>query len=250
MKRMAVVLLGLVLALAAGRAEAAPPLDLTPRIGNVAWSSSVEQVLADYREQMVARFRKRAAGNSDPVKVEELRRDVDASLKRAAESLEAFEGPRTGYETSFISGEFQPGTGVTMLTVRPTASLTGQFHYYVFTEGKLSKVLVSYPLTEIDFQSVEKFSETLATEFGPPDEVLHRLDDIGIRLVSAVSWNDGKTRVRLIERPAAVGGHLLVIEDATKPIVTGQVDASIRPRRSIADLLGGEAVEPEPRDEE
>ncbi len=250
MRRIAAVCLGLFLALTAAAAEASAPLDMTPKIGKVAWGATLEQVLADYREQMVERFRKKAAGNTDPVKVEELRREVDASLKRAADSLESFESERTGYETAVISGEFKGASGVTMLTIRPTASLTGEFQYMVFTNGQLTKVLIAYPLANIDYQYMDVFGKRLAEEYGEPDEVVRRLDDLGVKLVRQVTWDDGTTRLRLVERSPNLASHLLVVEDASKPIVTGQVDASVKPRRSVEDLLGGEGEGPVEQEEE
>lgn len=244
MKRVAALCVVLVCGLWSAGAEAAPPLDLASRVGKATWGESLEQVLSDYREQMVARFRKKSAGNTDPVKVEELRREVDASVKRATDSLERFDTDRTGYETSVISGEFKGASGVTMLTIRPSASLSGQFQYVVFTNGVLTKILIPYPMASIDYQNLDVFMGELAKEFGQPDRVERRVDDIGVKLVHEVTWDDGVTRVRLLERSVNLGAHLLVIEDSTKPIVSGQVDASVKPRRTIEDLLGGEGEGP------
>lgn len=250
MKRIAAVLSFLLCSFLALTVQAAQPLDVKSRIGALTWGATVEEALAAYREQMVDRFRQQSAGVSDPVKVEELRREVDASVKRAADSLERFEGPRTGYETSLISGEFTGGSGATLLTIRPTASLTGTFQYLVFVEGRLSKVLIALPYASIEYMMMESYEEKLVQEFGKPDDRQLVRDDIGVKLLRSSTWSDGKTRVRLVARSSNLQGHLLAVEDASRPIVSGMVDASVQPRRSVEDLLGGEGAAPKMQEED
>jgi hypothetical protein len=231
-------------------ARASAPLDVTARMGKVAWSATPAELLAEYREQMMTRFRKASAGNADPIRVEELRKEVDAAIKRASESLEALESARTGYEVSVIGGEVFGQQGMSMITVRPTASLTGNFHYMVFSEGRLSKVLIPYGIVAMDFMSMEQFMAVQSEKFGPPDTTEFRRDENGVKLLHEAVWSDGVTRLRLLERRADLQSHLIIIEDATKPTVSVPVDASIRPRRSVEDLLGGEGEGPVEQEEE
>lgn len=241
MKRFAAVLSVVLCSLVALTAEASQPLDVTQYVGQFRWGATVDEVMTVYREQMVDRFRKQSAGIGDPVKVEELRREVDASVKRAAESLEAFPDSRTGYETSVVSGEFLGGADASMVTIRPTASMLGRFQYLVFVSGRLTKVLVPYETASINYMPMILFQNEFIESFGKADDVVTRLDDLGVKNVHEVTWDDGVNRVRLLERPAAVASHLLIVEDATLPKVSGQVDASIKPRRSVEDMLGGDA---------
>ena len=250
MRRIAAVCLCLVCCLTAVVARASAPLDLTESIGNVAWSATPVEVLADYREQMMTRFRKASSGNVDPIRVEELRKEVDASIKRASESLESLEGERTGYEVSVIGGEVLGQRGLSMITIRPTASLTGNFQYMVFSEGRLSKVLIPYGLVAMDYMSMEQFMAVQSEKYGPPDSVDFRRDENGVKLVHQAVWSDGVTRLRLLERRADLQSHLIVLEDATKPMVSVPVDATVRPRRSVEDLLGGEGQGPVEQEEE
>jgi hypothetical protein len=231
-------------------ARASAPLDVTASMGKVAWSATPAELLAEYREQMMTRFRKASAGNADPIRVEELRKEVDAAIKRASESLEALESARTGYEVSVIGGEVFGQQGMSMITVRPTASLTGNFHYMVFSEGRLSKVLIPYGIVAMDFMSMEQFMAVQSEKFGPPDTTEFRRDENGVKLLHEAVWSDGVTRLRLLERRADLQSHLIIIEDATKPTVSVPVDASIRPRRSVEDLLGGEGEGPVEQEEE
>lgn len=244
MRRIAAVCLCLVCCLAAVVARASAPLEVSPLMGKAAWGATPAEVLADYREQMMARFRQASAGVADSLRVEELRKDVDASLKRAAESLAPLESERTGYEVSVIGGEVFGQKGMSMITVRPTASLTGNFHYVVFSEGRLSKVLIPYGLVSIDYMSMEQFMAVQSEKFGPPDTTDFRKDDNGVKLLHEAVWSDGVTRIRLLERRADLQSHLVVLEDATKPVISELIDPSIRPRRSVEDLLGGESEGP------
>lgn len=250
MRRIAAVCLCLVCCLMAVSARASAPLDVTASMGKVAWSATPAELLAEYREQMMTRFRKASAGNADPIRVEELRKEVDAAIKRASESLEALESARTGYEVSVIGGEVFGQQGMSMITVRPTASLTGNFHYMVFSEGRLSKVLIPYGIVAMDFMSMEQFMAVQSEKFGPPDTTEFRRDENGVKLLHEAVWSDGVTRLRLLERRADLQSHLIIIEDATKPTVSVPVDASIRPRRSVEDLLGGEGEGPVEQEEE
>jgi len=249
MRQIAAVCLCLVCCLTAAVARASAPLDIAASIGQVAWSATPAEVLADYREQMMTRFRKASAGNADPVRVEELRKEVDASIKRASESLEALDGERTGYEVSVIGGEVLGQRGLSMMTIRPTASLTGNFHYMVFSEGRLSKVLIPYGIVALDYMPLEPFMAAQSEKFGPPDTTEFRYDDNGVKLLHAAVWSDGVTRIRLLERRADLQSHLIVLEDATKPMVSVPVDATVRPRRSVEDLLGGEGQGPVEQEE-
>lgn len=244
MRRIAAVCLCLVCCLTAVVARASAPLDITASIGKVAWSATPAEMLADYREQMMTRFRKASAGNVDPIRVEELRKEVDASFKRASDSLESLTDERTGYEVSMIGGEVLGQSGLSMITIRPTASLTGNFQYMVFSEGRLSKVLIPYGLSQLDFMSVENFMTVQSETYGPPDSMDFRRDENGVKLLHQATWSDGVTRIRLLERRADLQSHLIVFEDATKPMVSVPVDATVRPRRSVEDLFGGEGASP------
>ena len=244
MRRIAAVCFWLVCCLTAVVARASAPLEVSPLIGKADWGATPAEVLADYREQMMARFRQASAGVADPLRVEELRKDVDASLKRAAESLAPLESERTGYEVSVIGGEVFGQKGMSLMTIRPTASLTGNFHYLVFSEGRLAKVLIAYPLMSIDFMPLEQFLSAQSEGYGAPDEVEFRRDENGVKLLRQASWSDGVTRIRLLERRADLQSHLVVLEDATKPVMSVPIDPSIKPRRSVEDLLGGEGEGP------
>lgn len=244
MRRIAAVCLWLVCCLTAVVARASAPLEVSPLMGKAAWGATPAEVLADYREQMMARFRQASAGVADPLRVEELRKDVDASLKRAAESLAPLESERTGYEVSVIGGEVFGQKGMSLMTIRPTASLTGNFHYLVFSEGRLAKVLIAYPLMSIDFMPLDQFMSSQSEAYGAPDEVEFRRNENGVKLLRQATWSDGVTRIRLLERRADLQSHLVVLEDATKPVISELIDPSIKPRRSVEDLLGGEGEGP------
>ena len=250
MRRIAAVCLCLVCCLLAVSARASAPLDVAAMMGKAAWSATPAEVLADYREQMMDRFRKASAGIADPLRVEELRKEVDASIKRASESLAQLDTERTGYEVSVIGGEVFGQKGMSMITVRPTASLTGNFHYVVFSEGRLSKVLIPFGILAMDYMAIEQFMAVQSEKFGPPDTTEFRKDNNGVKLLHEAVWSDGVTRMRLLERRADLQSHLIILEDATKPTLSVPVDASIRPRRSVEDLLGGEGEGPVERDEE
>lgn len=159
-----------------------------------------------------------------------LRAELSKQIKDFTSSEIKFEGQRTGFETSVISGEFAVGSGESLLVYRDNAGT----HFFFFSEGKLFKY--ARPLgKEVSFK---ERTATFARDLGVgPTKQTQALADVEAR------WDGMNVNVRIVDRRAVYHTDLLIVEHPTMASKVaalrqnqGNKFADVDP--DLADILG------------
>lgn len=212
--------LALIAVVAATTPALAQSNELSGVLGNLSWGASPSELLEDRRAQIMDDYRVAIRGLRDPIEIDRHRGLADDRYEEVADSLETFPDLRTGYEVSVIRGEIAGERGQSLVTVREDLTTL----YYVFTDERLTKLMVVYRLEDLDWVGFEGFVERLEQLFGSPDESEYAEDDIGRRMLEHVAWTDGETTLRVVDRSQMFSSYLLVYADATVEDIRVDVD--------------------------
>lgn len=186
--------------------------ELSAVLGGLSWGDSPHALLDARRAMLMDEYRQRIEGLDDPLQIDRVRRTLDERFDAIANSHEHLEAAQTGFEVSVLAGEVRGAAGYSLITVRNRDNV----EYFIFREGALVKLVQSFDLARLDFLGFDPFIDQLADVLGPPDEVEHRVDDIGRRLVLRAQWTDGVTRLRVENRAQLYNAYTLVFTDATR----------------------------------
>ncbi|MCA9606354.1 MAG: hypothetical protein KC619_12195, partial [Myxococcales bacterium] len=99
-----------------GGAAATPAQQAAPQsaaiaesLGELRWGMEPQQVHAYFRTQIENTYRPRLAKAPGTIEEDRIRREMSDEIRRLRESYVRFEGTRTGWDLSFLRGEFTHG---------------------------------------------------------------------------------------------------------------------------------------------
>jgi len=233
--RLALCVIGLSLVVAV---PSAAQTDLSAVLDELHWGASSEQVISVERERLLDAYRASIAGINDPLRIDRERRSAEDRINEFRDSLEIFDTARTGYEVSVLGGEIVGGQGQSLLMTRRDVTTM----YYIFTHDALTKVVVVYELSALNYIGFEGFVERLQQLFGRAEASDFEEDDIGRRMLRRASWSDPQTRLRVEDRSRMFASYVLVYSDAARSDITvdvGSVSRSTRPsgERNLGDVV-------------
>lgn len=224
---------------ASAASEPLSPLDeaLMSALGGLNWGDTEEAVLEAERERILDAYRLSIAGETDPLVIDRLRREADEEFESIRDARVVFDGPRTGFEVSVLRGEVVGGRNQTMIPVRDDVAL----RYYVFENGLLKRLVVTYDQAGLGYIHFEPFYERLLPLFGDPADADWVTDDIGRENLVRVQWSGDVSRLRLEDRTEMFASYVLVYDDASwsapeaPAAATGSRQSSAR--SAIGDLM-------------
>lgn len=217
---------------------AASATDLSAVLGDLRWGDSSEAVIQAERERILADYRTSIAGLNDPLEIDRIRRASDERVEAVRRSVEAMDAARTGYEVSVIGGEVRGASGQALMMLRDGVTT----RYLLFENDRLAKYMVVYDQASLDFIGFEGFIERLGQLFGPPSSSDYEANDIGVRMLVRVLWEDGVTRLRVVDRSRMFASYLLVYSDASRPDEVHDVGATTRATRPSGGRNLGDMV--------
>ena len=202
------------------------------------WRASTAEVLEHYQALYLEDYRAEISGMRDPLLIDSVRRAHDQRYERVEQSLESFDGARTGYEVSVLGGEVVAGHNESMLTVRTDNAML----YYLFTADQLYKVVVAYNSSYLGGLEFESFLDQVERRYGPP--IASEVDETatGIRYLARAKWEDGDTRLRVENRSNLFGTFVMVFTDlALEDTVTaargaGRTDSAVAVSERVRQL--------------
>lgn len=198
--------------------EGAEGEGLSRILQGLSWGATVQQALDHYRSQYLEEYLAEVAGLRDTMEIDAIRRRHDQRLERIEQSLETFDGTRTGYEVSVLSGEVAAMDNESMLTVRTDNAML----YYIFTSDQLYKLAVAYNSNYLGGLEFDSFLEQVERRYGPPTGTEMAETGTGSRYLARARWEDETTRLRVENRSNLFGTFIMVFTD---PILEGTVTA-------------------------
>lgn len=176
----------------------------------LSWGDTTSNVIDYYQREYLEDYRADIAGMRDTVRIDQIRRSHNDRLERVRESQQSFEGTRTGYEASVLSGEIVAGNDEGLLTVRTeNANL-----YYVFASDQLFKIVVAYNSSYLGGLSFEAFLDQVERRYGPSEHTEMGETTTGLRYLARAKWEEGDTRLRIENHSNLFGTFIMVFTNA------------------------------------
>ncbi|MCA9582847.1 MAG: hypothetical protein KC416_13705, partial [Myxococcales bacterium] len=104
-------------------------------LGDLKWGMTKKEVLDHFTKAIREKYRKPLAKAPDAIEADRLRHEMNEAIRKIHESVTSFDGETTGWDVSFLKGEFTHHNGEEMLVVRDENSQ----NFYFFIDGKLWK---------------------------------------------------------------------------------------------------------------
>ncbi len=161
-----------------------------------------------FRTQIEERYRQRIAKAPGAIEEDRYRREMSDEIRRLRESYVRFQGARTGWDLSFLRGEFTHGNRESMLVYRDGNSQ----NFYFFMRGRLWKWYKAFDASVFHGQTFEQFAGAVQGRFGEAADRSGRLVEDGPRQ-RWLEWQDSTTRLRAIDQTRFYGFYCLVFED-------------------------------------
>ena len=176
-------------------------------LGELRWGMEPRAVHTYFSNQIQERYRQRLSKAPGTIEEDRIRRAQSDEIRRLRESYVRFDGERTGWDLSFLRGEFTHGNRESMLVYRDENSQ----NFYFFINGRLWKWFKAFDASVFQGQSFDQFAAAVQGRFGEGRE--RTGEGEGGRQEHWLEWQDESTRLRAIDQTRFYGFYCLVFED-------------------------------------
>jgi len=219
--------------------------EISKSMTEITWGMSKDELQKKLIDKVKEKYRPLVAKTKDAVEEDRLRNAATDEIKRIKDSFVEFKGTSTGWDVSFLRGEFTHGNDESMLVQRDQNSQ----NFYFFIDDKLWKWYKAFDAEVFRAGDFAGFSGAVQRRFGPAKDVSAELAP-GSGTRHWLEWQDDKTRLRAVDQSDFYGFYCLVFEEKatvgnlaklrtnTKTVATKQhalVDAVTAPPARDAD---------------
>lgn len=195
-----------------GKKEAADKVPVSAEISksmtDLTWGMSKDELQKKLIDKVKEKYRPLVAKTKDPVEEDRLRTAATDEMKRIKDSFVEFKGTSTGWDVSFLRGEFTHGNDESMLVMRDQNSQ----NFYFFIDGKLWKWYKAFEASVFPAGNFNAFAASVQRRFGPAKEAEGELSP-GTGKRHWLEWQDDKTRLRAVDQTDFYGFYCLVFEE-------------------------------------
>lgn len=222
MRKLLGALVGLALVSASvGTAHAAPKKKKAPKqaqeapqsaeigkaMGDLKWGTSRDEVLERFTSGIKEKYRPQIAKATGAIEEDKLRAKMRDELSRLKTSLVEFNGKKTGWDVSFLKGEFTHHNNESLFVVNDETSQ----NYYFFINGKLWKWFKAFNTATFQGKTFDQFAEAIQGRYGKAQEREGEITE-GAGKKRWLEWQDADTRLRAIDNSQFYGFYCLVFE--------------------------------------
>jgi len=240
MKRLSVrwPLISVVLLLIAATAQAAPAkskkknkgadkvpvsAEISKSMGDLKWGMNEDELQKQLIGKIKEHYKPLLAKTKDAVEEDRLREKANNEIKRIKESFVEFKGTSTGWDVSFLRGEFTHGNGESMLVMRDQNSQ----NFYFFMGGKLWKWYKAFDAEVFPADSFATFASAVQRRFGPAKDAHGELAP-GSGDRHWLEWQDDQSRLRAVDQTDFYGFYCLVFEQKSTVANLAQLRSNTR----------------------
>lgn len=184
--------------------------EISKSMTDLSWGMSKDELQKKLLEKVKEKYRPLVAKTKDPVEEDRLRNEATNEMKRIKDSFVEFRGTSTGWDVSFLRGEFTHGNDESMLVMRDNNSQ----NFYFFIDGKLWKWYKAFESNVFPAGNFNAFAGAVQRRFGPAKEAQGELA-AGSGKRHWLEWQDDKTRLRAVDQSDFYGFYCLVFEEKT-----------------------------------
>jgi hypothetical protein len=200
---------------AGGKKKAAKGSDKVPvsaeiskSMGDLTWGLTKDELQKKLIDKVKETYRPLVAKTKDAVEEDRLRQKATEEMKRIRDSFVEFTGTSTGWDVSFLRGEFTHGNDESMLVMRDPNSQ----NFYFFIDGKLWKWYKAFDAEVFHAGDFKSFAGAVQKRFGPAKDVEAELTP-GSGKRHWLEWQDDKSRLRAVDQSDFYGFYCLVFEE-------------------------------------
>jgi hypothetical protein len=181
--------------------------EISKSMGDLTWGVTKDQFEKHLIDKVKEKYRPLVAKTKDPIEEDRLRTAANEEMKRIRDSYVEFKGTSTGWDVSFLRGEFTHGNDESMLVMRDQNSQ----NFYFFIDGKLWKWYKAFDAEVFPAGNFTVFANSVQKRFGPAKEASGEISPGNKR--HWLEWQDDKTRLRAVDQSDFYGFYCLVFEE-------------------------------------
>jgi hypothetical protein len=189
-------------------AQAAPTsAQIAASMGELRWGMSQDELLKKFILKTRGKYEAVIAKTKNAVEEDRLRNEQAQEIEAINKGTVKFDGRTTGWDVSYLKGEFAHNTQESMLVVRDKNSQ----NFYFFIDGKLWKWYKAFDAEVFPADDFKAFEASVERRFGPGKAVQAELRP-GAGKRQWLEWQDGQSRLRAIDETDFYGFYCLVFE--------------------------------------
>jgi len=181
--------------------------EISKSMSDLNWGMNKDELQKKLIDKVKEHYKPLIAKTRDAVEEDRLREAATTEIKRIKESFVEFKGTSTGWDVSFLKGEFTHGNDESMLVMRDQNSQ----NFYFFIGGKLWKWYKAFDAEVFPADSFATFASAVQRRFGPAKEARGELVP-GTGERHWLEWQDDGTRLRAVDQTDFYGFYCLVFE--------------------------------------
>ncbi len=189
--------------------DAAPAsAQIAESMGDIKWGMTKDEVMEKFLGKLRDKYRPLLGKTKDAVEEDRLRQEAKNEIDAIKKSYVEFDGKSTGWNVSFLKGEFTHGNDEAMLVVRDGNSQ----NFYFFIGGKLWKWYKAFDAAVFPAGNFAAFASGVQRRFGPAKDVTGEIQP-GEGDRHWLEWQDKQTRLRAVDLSGFYGFYSLVFEE-------------------------------------
>jgi len=182
--------------------------EISKSMSDITWGMSKDELQKRLIDKVKEKYRPLVSKTRDAVEEDRLRTTAADEMKRIRDSFVEFKGTSTGWDVSFLRGEFTHGNRESMLVQRDQNSQ----NFYFFFDGKLWKWYKAFDAEVFKAGDFSGFADKLQKRFGAAKDVSGELSSTAGKR-HWLEWQDDKTRLRAVDQSDFYGFYCLVFEE-------------------------------------
>lgn len=188
--------------------EAPQSGEIAKAMGELKWGMTRDQVLEHFMGGIREKYRPELAKATGALEEDKLRAALRDELGKLKSSVVDFNGKKTGWDASFLKGEFTHHNSESLFSVSDENSE----NYYFFIQGKLWKWYKAFKTEAFEGKSFGEFAVAVQSRYGKAQVREGDAPHTATKQKWA-EWQDASTRLRAVDNQQFYGFFCLVFED-------------------------------------
>lgn len=181
--------------------------EISKAMADLKWGTSREELQKSLIDKVKEHYKPLIAKTRDAVEEDRLREKANNEIKAIRDSNVEFKGTSTGWDVSFLKGEFTHGNDESMLVMRDQNSQ----NFYFFIDDKLWKWYKAFDAEVFPAGNFASFASAVQRRFGPAKDARGEISP-GMGERHWLEWQDDATRLRAVDQSDFYGFYSLVFE--------------------------------------
>jgi len=191
------------------KSEAVPNSDkIAEALVDVKWGMSRDDLVKKLTDKLKEKYRPLLGKTKDAVQEDRLRQQARQELDAIKKSVTEFDGRSTGWDVSFLKGEFTQNNDESMVVQRDANSQ----NFYFFINGKLWKWFKAFDASVFPADNFNMFAGAVQRRFGPAKDAQGEIRP-GEGARHWLEWQDKTSRLKAVDQTDFYGFYCLVFEE-------------------------------------